>query len=188
MVGFLPVAPGLSHLRALQMIVIASDAAEDLLRHASASRDGSETGGILLGHDEGLHGEVRIMACGGPGPLAVRRPDRFMRDRDHAQELADRAFQQGHTWVGEWHTHVTPMHAPSATDLATYRRLLEGGAFTSPRMTALIVLAADTSWTSATIYGWTFTGTVLRSVSCSIATTTNTSCATTVNTPLEENR
>ena len=62
-----------------------------IAREASASTDGRETGGILLGFDASELGELLVMEAGGPGPKAERRADYFRRDLNHAREVADDA-------------------------------------------------------------------------------------------------
>lgn len=100
-------------------------ALQAIFKEASASRDGKETGGILLGHDLDATGTIAVIEAGDPGPGAVRRRDFFRRDLDYAQRLADVAFRQHQAvWVGEWHTHVVGDDVPSGLDLKTYRGFL----------------------------------------------------------------
>lgn len=78
-----------------------------------------ETGGILLGHNH--PDRCTILVAGDPGPNAVRRPRAFSRDRDHAEALADAAWDEHKaTWVGEWHTHPEGLAMPSDIDLNAY--------------------------------------------------------------------
>ena len=96
-----------------------------ILAEAEQAKDGSETGGILLGFDPDHRGVIRITGVTGAGPHAERTPHRFLRDRDFAQRAADNAFSaSGAEWVGEWHTHPAGSSGPSATDLETYRSFL----------------------------------------------------------------
>ena len=101
-------------------------AVEDRIRDlARASADGTETGGILLGRGPDDHGLIVVEHAGDPGGQAQRRPDFFLRDRAHAQQLADEAWHESaEVWVGEWHTHPAGLPAPSPRDLATYSSLL----------------------------------------------------------------
>jgi integrative and conjugative element protein (TIGR02256 family) len=106
-------------------VKVSDVALEAILKEAIASRDGNETGGILLGHDVDAAGTIVVMEAGDPGPGAVRRRDFFRRDLDHAQRLADEAFRRNQAvWVGEWHTHVVGDDVPSGLDLKTYRGFL----------------------------------------------------------------
>src|SRR6266540_765253 len=124
---------------------------------AVAAADGHETGGILLGSDDGTVIEVR--QAGGPGPHADRRASGFRRDLAHAQELALAAWAaDGSVWVGEWHTHPRGPARPSATDLATY-----GGFLTDPtlgfrRFCAIIVTPAKgDDWRRMRMMAWLVT-------------------------------
>ena len=92
---------------------------------ARESADGRETGGILLGRGPDEDGVVQVERAGDPGPNARREPGFFLRDLEHAQRLAEAAWDQRKAiWVGEWHTHLHGDPRPSATDLATYASLL----------------------------------------------------------------
>lgn len=82
-----------------------------------------ETGGILLGHDDEPACTTRVTTAGDPGPAAVRRPRFFSRDRHHAQQLADAAWEVDRSqWVGEWHTHPLGQPVPSLVDHGSYLR------------------------------------------------------------------
>ncbi|MEV4364463.1 Mov34/MPN/PAD-1 family protein [Nonomuraea sp. NPDC049625] len=108
----------------IRRVQLCRPAAATILREASESRDGRETGGILLGHVR-ADGTVEVRCAGGPGPVAVRQPRFFLRDLDHAWCIAEEAFaRDGSTWIGEWHTHPTTAPMPSDRDLYTYVRLL----------------------------------------------------------------
>lgn len=92
-----------------------------MLNEAAGSDMALETGGILLGHDDGAAATTRLTQAGGPGPLAVHRPRYFLRDLDHAQRLAEESWQRdGSQWVGEWHTHPLGIPVPSQLDVHSY--------------------------------------------------------------------
>jgi integrative and conjugative element protein (TIGR02256 family) len=104
-------------------VVVAPSAVQTIRAECTSATDGLETGGILLG--DLTHGVARVRHAGDPGPGAVRRRDFFLRDRGHAQKLADIAFDaDGSIWIGEWHSHVEVPPVPSRRDLTTYARLL----------------------------------------------------------------
>jgi len=104
------------------LVLAVGDAIKAMARE---SADGRETGGILLGRGPDEDGVVRVERAGDPGPKARREPGFFLRDLEHAQRLADEAWDESKAvWVGEWHTHVHRDPRPSATDLATYASLL----------------------------------------------------------------
>jgi len=125
-------------LRRAALAVIAAE--------ARASADGRETGGILLGADDGERVDVRH--AGGPGPDADRSTTGFRRDLIHAQQLAIDAWAtDGSVWVGEWHTHPCSPVRPSDTDLATYYRFLDDPTLGFQRLCAIIVApAAPPDW------------------------------------------
>ncbi len=121
---------------------------------ARASVDGSETGGILLGHDATGPRSVQVTVAGGPGPAAQRNPLGFLRDLRHALELADDAYMRdGSVWVGEWHTHPVGQQHPSSQDMRTYRLLLEDPELGFSELVSVIVTPAD-GWTCTELSGW----------------------------------
>ena len=155
-------APRMPHLRAVTRAVMTGRALRELARHAAASSDGRETGGIVLGRDGGLGGDLHVLHCGDPGPVAVRRRSQFSRDVAHAQRLADAAAaSDGSAWIGEWHTHLVDLPTPSDADLRTYRRLLDDPDTQLSRLLALIVLQGAAG-DQLTVFAWSFTGSVLR--------------------------
>lgn len=100
-------------------ITINADAWATVLHEVASANDGLETGGILLGHDNG--DTITITSAGSPGPNAHRTPDRFLRDLNHANQLAADAWERDRSqWVGEWHTHPHSPPVPSEIDLDSY--------------------------------------------------------------------
>lgn len=121
-------------------------------RECGRSRDGNETGGILLGHLRDGVAEIRV--AGGPGPVAVRQPAFFLRDLGHAQQLAHDAFtRNGSIWVGEWHTHLAAAPVPSERDLATYAGLLADPDLGFETVVAIIAVASP-QWDRPVAYAW----------------------------------
>jgi integrative and conjugative element protein (TIGR02256 family) len=105
---------------------------------AIRSRDGLETGGILLGTDDGQ--EIVIRHAGGPGPKARRESHRFLRDLAHAQQLAELAWREDQSqWIGEWHTHPSGDLTPSNYDLEAYARHLHDPELNFKRFLTIIV-------------------------------------------------
>jgi integrative and conjugative element protein (TIGR02256 family) len=145
-------------------VLFTAPAAERLSALAAAASDGLETGGILLGTDNGLAGAITVRHCGSPGPAAVRRRGYFRRDLAHAAALAAEAAEEdGSVWIGEWHTHNIGMPEPSERDLRSYRALLDDPELGFARILSVIVLADTTSgWQRPQLHAWSFTGTVLR--------------------------
>lgn len=110
---------------------------------AIRSRDGLETGGILLGTDRGQ--EVVIRQAGGPGPKARRESNRFLRDLTHAQQLAELAWKEDQSqWIGEWHTHPSGDLTPSNYDLKAYSRHLHDPELSFKRFLTIIVVPTPT--------------------------------------------
>ncbi len=102
-------------------IELGAQAERAIKEMAGESKDGRETGGILLGRGPDEIGIVHVERAGDPGPKARREPRLFLRHLERAQELADAAWAESKAiWVGEWHTHVHGDPRPSPSDLATY--------------------------------------------------------------------
>lgn len=119
-----------------------------------------ETGGILLGHDFGdiLH----VTVAGDPGPNSRRSSDRFLRDRDHAAQLAAVAWEADRAqWIGEWHTHPTASPVPSQIDLASYARHLQDPDLNFDRFLSVII---GLDHKRQALAGWVVTGDALFSV------------------------
>jgi integrative and conjugative element protein (TIGR02256 family) len=140
----------------MNSIEIAPGARADILRLASESRDGRETGGILLGHGPDLDGLVQVELAGDPGPNAQRHSDFFLRDLDHARALAEKAWSTSRAvWIGEWHTHPRGGHAPSSSDLRTYMTLLSIAELEFELFTAVIVTAgSEKDWSNPRLWSW----------------------------------
>jgi integrative and conjugative element protein (TIGR02256 family) len=120
------------------------------------SADGRETGGILLGHDDGV--VITLTVAGDPGPLAARRADGFLRDLQHAQDLADEAYDRdGSVWVGEWHTHPTGPSTPSTRDVSTYAQLLADQDLLFDRVVSLIITPGPDGWDLPVLWAWVVT-------------------------------
>lgn len=138
----------------------------EMMAAAMQATDGLETGGILLGHDEGHAHSFIVRHCGNAGPGAVRTPTFFLRDLDHARKLADEVYAFDRSlWIGEWHTHGIDLPLPSTRDLLTYQRHLNDPDLCFARFLAVILLARPPGdWTHPELYAWSFTGTVLRAL------------------------
>lgn len=128
---------------------IAPAALRAIAREADRSHDGLETGGILLGPD--IADTIVISRAGDPGPRAHRTEHSFLRDLAHAQSLAYTAWNEdGHQWIGEWHTHPTGDLTPSALDLHSYLQHLHDPELHLDWFVAIIVgLTPDAGITTA---------------------------------------
>ncbi|TRY19403.1 conjugal transfer protein [Tessaracoccus rhinocerotis] len=109
--------------RNVPSISITDSALATIAAESTRSSDGLETGGILLG-SETAHA-IWIRHAGDPGPDACRAPQNFLRDLQHAQQVAHEAWTcDGSQWIGEWHTHPFGDLTPSELDLDSYLRHL----------------------------------------------------------------
>jgi integrative and conjugative element protein (TIGR02256 family) len=149
-----PCPPGRLPDMRTPVIRLVASAAETIATEAPASADGSETGGILLGHDRGE--SITVTRAGDPGPQADRRPDGFLRDLTHSRRLADEAYEEeGSVWVGEWHTHPADPGVPSRIDAETYERLLADPELEFTRIASIIVTACpEHGWSELALAAW----------------------------------
>lgn len=140
-------------LPALLPVTLMPAAVDSIKTYATASCDGLESGGLLLGH---LYNDrVVVNYAGGPGPGAVRESTRFVRDLAFAQELAQAAWKLDRSiWIGEWHTHPKCSAAPSDIDMQTYAKHLNDPDLTLPTFLSLIVIAAP-DWDRPGMLAWT---------------------------------
>ncbi|EGD44063.1 hypothetical protein NBCG_01651 [Nocardioidaceae bacterium Broad-1] len=135
-------------------ITMTAAAWDTIRQEVSAVADGAETGGILLGHD--LGDTLHVTIAGDPGPNAKRTPDRFLRDRDHAEQLAAQAWEKDRAqWVGEWHTHPATPPVPSPIDLTSYARHLHDPDLNFDRFVSVIIGRDGDNQTG--VAGWIIT-------------------------------
>lgn len=138
----------------MRVINMSAAAVRSIALEAQASRIGIETGGILLGHDDGA--TMTVTVAGGPGTEALRAARRFKRDQAHAQRLADDTYEvDGSVWIGEWHTHPRGPVDPSDVDLNTYFSHIADESLGFERFLSLIVLPCSKhGWEHVTIVAW----------------------------------
>ncbi|RBO79929.1 Mov34/MPN/PAD-1 family protein [Nocardia puris] len=145
---------------------INNTAIETIAKTAQQSRDGLETGGILLGIDHS--GDVLITSAGTPGPNARRASHSFHRDLDHANQLSTLAWHtDGSQWIGEWHTHPSQDLRPSELDLTSYLRHVHDPELRLDRFIAIIV--GLTAQQNVRMQTWIVTRTHVRSASLLIS-------------------
>jgi integrative and conjugative element protein (TIGR02256 family) len=139
-------------------LYVEDDAIAAIRKLAPESADGRETGGILLGRGPAPDGVIVVEQAGDPGPEAVRRPDFFLRDRGHAQNLADAAWADRQAvWVGDWHTHPMGGPSPSQRDLRTYAGLLAAAELAFEIFVSIIVVPDETlGWRQPRLHPWVF--------------------------------
>lgn len=138
---------------------LSPDASAVIFAESLASADRLETGGILLGHDHESRELMEVTRAGDPGPGARRERRRFLRDLEHAQELADIAYEEdGSVWLGEWHTHPNESPLPSPRDLSTYLKLLGDPSLDFTRFASIIVTAdSEEQWDAPIMWPWIVT-------------------------------
>jgi integrative and conjugative element protein (TIGR02256 family) len=133
---------GSTHRITLPDVSISREALDAVAHEALRSRDGLETGGILLGHDYGQRIEIRH--AGDPGPNASRGTHTFDRDLAHATALAEAAWISDRSqWLGEWHTHPNQQPAPSARDLNSYLQHVNDPDLDFDRFISIIVTEVE---------------------------------------------
>jgi integrative and conjugative element protein (TIGR02256 family) len=137
-------------------VAITPDVERQIRELARASEDRSETGGILLGRGPDERGVIHVEHAGEPGEHAERRPDYFLRDRAHAEHLADAAWTDSRAvWVGEWHTHPTGPPIPSMRDLVTYAGLLDDPELAFEAFVTMIVVPHESKrWEAPRLLMW----------------------------------
>jgi integrative and conjugative element protein (TIGR02256 family) len=139
-------------------IIFTASAMSVIGEEARASADGLETGGILLGTAE--PDAIVVRHAGRPGPDAIRRPDFFQRDLQHAQSFANQAFALDHSiWIGEWHTHLHTPPRPSSRDLATYQTLLSDPELAFDYIVVIILADDMKDWHTPQLTAWIVTPT-----------------------------
>jgi len=114
----------------------------------AASKAPLETGGILMGYF-GEPGNVPvILSAAGPGPKAVHLRDYYRPDPvfDEAQIATVYERSSGRiTYLGDWHTHLTPFGGLSYRDERTLHRIArhKSARIKTPLM---LVLSYDGKW------------------------------------------
>lgn len=146
-------APLASPCSELVDVRIRTKALDFIVDEAGRSRDGKETGGILIGVDDGDIAEIR--RAGGPGPRAIRHADLFSCDTAFAQKLVDEEWlREGSDWIGEWHTHTAGRPLPSKRDRRTYRRIITAEDLGFTRFFSLILCTNTGSWDDLHVVLW----------------------------------
>ncbi|MCU1676709.1 MAG: hypothetical protein JWM93_1467 [Frankiales bacterium] len=115
------------------------ESAHTTLRAHAIVRRRQETGGPLLGYQDG---EDTVIACAyGPGPRARHRATTFEPHRPTTQAVIDvvAAHSDGrYRFLGSWHTHPGGSPRPSSTDLASLESIASETEVGVPRPIMLI--------------------------------------------------
>jgi len=128
---------------------------ERIARLSRQSKDGLETGGILLGSSAGPSDPLIVRYAGEAGPKAARKPNFFLRDLSFADHFArEQNAVDGSQWIGEWHTHPDGPLTPSEADLGTYFSHLSDPALRFGVFIAIIVVPLEESWNSQLHSSW----------------------------------
>lgn len=77
-----------------------------------------ETGGVLMGYYT-VKNEIVITHCSSPGPNAKQKKHSIFFDITHAQKFVNKIYNEtcgNSTYLGDWHSHTSPVLCPSITD------------------------------------------------------------------------
>jgi integrative and conjugative element protein (TIGR02256 family) len=96
----------------------------DFIRTTTLDCPDVETGGILMGRDEGPY-KVHITHASLPGPNAIQTPTMFIRDTEYCREILRENYDlYGVDYVGEWHSHICNLRGMSMGDYATLSSII----------------------------------------------------------------
>jgi integrative and conjugative element protein (TIGR02256 family) len=130
--------------KAVPTVVISKGALETIRDEVAKSQPNLETGGILLGRQATDTAALHILVAGNPGDNAVHESRFFLRDREHAQALADAAWHESRAiWIGEWHTHPHGGQSPSHVDIQSYLVHLNDEELSFDEFLSVIVAPAE---------------------------------------------
>lgn len=85
-----------------------------------------ETGGVLIGYWAKPYTEVVVTAMVGPGPEAVHGRGHFLPDHAYQEKEIARYYTESgrlHTYLGDWHSHMSPYSGLSRRDRRTAWRI-----------------------------------------------------------------
>jgi integrative and conjugative element protein (TIGR02256 family) len=101
-----------------------------------------ETGGILVGRNDGK--DIEVTGASDAGPNATQTATHFLRDTPHCEDFLATAFQtDGSDYIGEWHTHVVSLHKLSLGDLGTLAGILFDSDYDFMSFATVLVLVND---------------------------------------------
>ena len=107
--------------------VIITEEALKIMQDEISKNPALETGGILIGYREQL-GNVVITLASEPGPKAIKKKTRFIRDTEYCQKIVHESYREcGNKglYLGEWHYHPYPDNRPSNIDLLSLTAIAE---------------------------------------------------------------
>ncbi|RMP68465.1 hypothetical protein ALQ19_200147 [Pseudomonas syringae pv. berberidis] len=121
-----------------QFVYFSQNVLEIFERHIQ-SDEGTEAGGILLGHVRGKH--LEVLEASEP-TCQDRRLRYFFERMIHGHKsLANRRWQETNglvRYIGEWHTHPQEMPSPSYIDLDEWETLAKSRADLRPLLAVVV--------------------------------------------------
>jgi integrative and conjugative element protein (TIGR02256 family) len=121
-----------------QFVYLSQNVLEIFERHVQ-SDEGTEAGGILLGHVRGKH--LEVLEASEPTRQDRRLRYFFERMIHGHKSLADRRWQETNglvRYIGEWHTHPQEVPSPSHIDLDEWRTLAKTRADRRPLLAVVV--------------------------------------------------
>jgi len=111
----------------------------DIFERHVQSDDGTEAGGILLGHVRGKH--LEVLEASEPTPQDRRLRYFFERMIHGHKSLADRRWHETNglvRYIGEWHTHPQNIPSPSDIDVNEWEALAKGRTDRRPLLAVIV--------------------------------------------------
>lgn len=121
-----------------QFVYFSQSVLEVFQRHVQKD-DGTEAGGILLGHVRGKH--LEVLEASEPTRQDRRLRYFFERMIHGHKSLADRRWQESNglvRYIGEWHTHPQEVPRPSSIDLDEWEILAKGRSDRRPLLAVIV--------------------------------------------------
>tara|TARA_R110001592_G_scaffold362332_2_gene675822 strand:+ start:74 stop:544 length:471 start_codon:yes stop_codon:yes gene_type:complete len=121
-----------------QFVYFSEDVLEIFERHVQ-SDEGTEAGGILLGHVRGKH--LEVLEASEPTRQDRRLRYFFERMIHCHKSLADRRWQETKglvRYIGEWHTHPQEVPSPSHIDLDEWETLAKSRVDRRPLLAVVV--------------------------------------------------
>ncbi|MEN5110099.1 Mov34/MPN/PAD-1 family protein [Pseudomonas sp. TWI672] len=121
-----------------QFVYFSQSVLEVFQRHVQED-DGTEAGGILLGHVRGKH--LEVLEASEPTRQDLRLRYFFERMIHGHKSLADRRWQESNglvRYIGEWHSHPQEVPRPSSIDLDEWTILAKGRSDRRPLLAVIV--------------------------------------------------
>lgn len=121
-----------------QFVYFSQSVLEIFKRHIQGA-EGTEAGGILLGHVRGKH--LEVLEASEPTRQDRRLRYFFERMIHGHKSLAERRWQESNglvRYIGEWHTHPQEVPSPSSIDLGEWEILATGRTDRRPLLAVIV--------------------------------------------------